>query len=219
MDGRVPPEAYDTVPSTFDVAHDEISAVHLLKSRSWETVAEHVKNFTPTTVINMLPPYLQLQSRLHSALRPLGVPYTALTSAQFSAVETLAKMLPSPGIITTLRDVPKLANAMTEKTLSVRYVQVVLTLSEKPNISHPFFFYEIHLLPGLPILWQCPALAAEGQNEFHPDTSYEWSFDVDATSLKDTTIPPYFSTRRLSKTFRVKKMPCVCGAGNRVSSL
>lgn len=207
---------HDFLPSSFDFKRDGVRIIPVSTQRPWGTVATQAQTHLPEVVINFTAHYLQLQERLHRELRPLGIPYIGLFSAQMQALRVLLKKFNRIGIVASLTDVPALRTILNEGSSTVSYCQIVLSPYERPLPDSEKFLYELHIVPGMPILYQCEHLAAEGSGEFHPCAGFTWSFNPHETGIADSGEPSHFSHTPLPQHFGTRAEPCACGTAERI---
>src|SRR5262249_4568895 len=80
---------------------------------------------------------------------------------------------------------------------------------ERPNVA-----YEVHAFPGVPVLVQCPELAARGPVRFHAEASFLADHTTDAALITSAADEP-FPLLRYRLPFQLRASGA-CGCGEKI---
>mgnify|MGYP003393537615 CR=1 FL=1 len=210
---------FDWVVNTFDTDSSDLSLVPLMQHEPWETVDRRAALDTGFT-LGVFPQILQLEQRLFAAMRTNHRPVLTLPPEKSKSIPALMHQIPISTIIAT-SDAFKTILEITPPDLASRLTyQVIVGMHKKPpEIALENVLLEVHLVPSMIGLYQCPQLAAEKKYEFHMSDRFVWSVLKDRVSVSDKGESARFTDAELPHQFSHRTAPCSCSASQRLSYL
>lgn len=212
--------SFDWVVNTFDTESEMLGLVPLQREEPWETVDMLAAHFDAELILGVLPQILQLEQRLHAAMRSIGLPVLSLPPEQGRAIPILLHQLPIRGIILFHSKLQDVLDLVPDDYSTKLYYQVILGPHDKPpSALQENTYFEVHLVPSMVGLFQCPTLASERKNEFHMSSRFVWEIDGESIRVTDSGNSPRFTRALLPHRFSIREIPCQCGTPVRVTFL
>lgn len=176
--------ACDISPTSFDPNDPELKAFPRLHNWRWKSCETALRAFGSRGVMSRLPLYWQSTFALHRACRAVGIP---LFTNDLANMPLGAAALRGAGVDTVVCEsgdaaefaayLERCASRMPLAWIIVHRVGSVVELSERIRRSPAGVAQEVHLLPGFPILIQCPALMREQKAAYHAAEGSRWRIE------------------------------------------
>jgi hypothetical protein len=187
-------------PSTFDPLSESLRAFPQPLKPRWLSLERALRQCQARSVMIRLPHFWQQESPAHAACRNVGA---ALFVGEPENIPVGAAAIDSCAIDTVVAEISEASAFVAylhKKNLRVPSHWILIHQAESPSWTLPdelalaakVLFQEVHLLPGVPILVQCPLLASQKAPRFHTSDAYLWEhFDsvYHITSLGDDPLP------------------------------
>jgi hypothetical protein len=209
--------AHDFVLNEFDMTYSaHARLVPLRRDESWETIDAFAPRSKAASIVGVLPPLLQMHTRLHSALRTMSVPYISLPVQQRSALPQVCAQFAVSGVVALCEDMLRIESEL-EKIQSQHPLHVHAVLGPRDILpqTKPTTYsvsYEMHLVPSMVILLQCPHLSAknaDGSLFFHPTNRCTWELKEEGVYLSDPE--SRFVRTLVPRPMKDMQAPCACG--------
>lgn len=215
---RIPEMQCRLFPSRFDPDDARLRAFPRPIQWHWSSAERILRHFGAQVVMTRLPHFWQLESPIHLICRNVGAP---LFTNEVENVPVAAAAIVSANVdavITASTSVQSFATFLTEHAIEIPKLWLLILDASADDWSVPGSLtggdvqtaMEIHLSPGVPILYQCPHLAADKKPRFHMSDDYLWQLESNTyiTSIGGDPVPLYRYT--LPCTL-VEQGLCHCG--------
>lgn len=174
----------DLVPASIDFS----SASEVLEidaNEAWDTIPLLAASRQPKRMLGIFPSHLQLDARFYRAVRALTLPCFTAPREQMSASISLIDQLSVGAVVLMHTSITDYKEALESFRLkSAPYVQAILSPRDRvPQIEGVEAFFEVHVVPGLPVLYQCEHL--KGTEQFHATTRFDASTFPREVSVRD----------------------------------
>lgn len=182
----------------------------------WETIVPLREEFAVSYIIGFLAPLTHLHVRLYRTVRMSRIAFLSFPLERSEAVAALLPKLSPCGLVLSQSSLSSVRAAIEDAGASdcVKYMQSVLGIGEQiaevPAMPWPVL-REVHLVPGLVVLYQCSHLARESSHAlFHPSERYIWELNERITV---TDVHGRFTRIQLPHAWHYHDAPqCECGA-------
>lgn len=161
------------IPSSFDPNDTQFRAVELPKPSCWEG-EELLRHFSSRGLMMRTPIFWQWGFSLHAACRNVGIPIFVNEPENMPVGAQALLRGGIDTIVTENSDAPAFASYLQEKQIAPPAAWILIHRAAHTDwsvaagvLDAKFLAQEVHILPGLPALRQCPLLAQTRMPHFH----------------------------------------------------
>ena len=217
MQSTMPPNCR-VVPSSFDPTDTELLALLRPLHFDWRSCRHILESAGSRAVANRMPIFWQMQSALHDACRPLGIPIFLSEPANVALGAVSLALADVDTVVSEARDIDALIAYVRERNLppprvciAIHRLEDAWQIPEHAISSVSVVAQEVHLLPTIPLLVQCIALARAISALYHLSETIEWTFRGEEASI--SSADPLLSISNLDLPDRLAhRGVCACRA-------
>lgn len=205
------------VPSSFDPYETALRAFPRAAAWRWKSLAAAFEKSDSRTIMLNTPLFWQIESYVHTAREglaalfvnePFNIPVNiaAITLTNIDTVVLAAEDAKALSLRIVETGVPTPASWVLIHTAASPAWDTPVSLIDARRVVH-----EVHLLPGVPLLWQCEHLYNQSAL-FHVSDEFTWSISDSSTLITTKEPAPYtFSAFEIPFSLSQNASSCTCG--------
>ena len=205
-------------PASFDPHDPELLAFPRALDWQWRSCEDLLRAFGVHAVMMRLPLFWQVEALLHAACHAAGAPIFTSEPDNMPVAAAALRSVDIDCVVTAAPLAPAFADYLVEEHTTLPNAWILIHevgASEwtvpRALASCAHVGQEVHLFPGVPLLWQCAALAQKKEAVFHVSEEFRAELGADATRISNTDgdlLPSYISEFPVTL---VKSGACTCG--------
>lgn len=218
LEKDIPALGCRVLPSSFTAEDPLLRAFPRSSNWKWKSLEHTFKAFGTHMMMIHLPLFWQVESYIHAACEGTSAifvnePYNIPVSGAAITLTEIDTVLARP------EDAAALYSYIREKNIRTPQHWILIHNAEDPDWNLPKLFntqaesviQEVHLMPGVPLLWQCIHLKNQSAH-FHISDEFVWNISDTKTLITSQNSEPYlFSNFEIPFTLTQHKSTCVCG--------
>lgn len=218
IQSRIAGKGHDVVPSAFASGAQPLFAFPRPRNWSWQSCEDVLSAATPSAVMMRLPLFWQLEPALFKACRATRAPLFANHLNNMPVGGLAVSKLGIDALVTTAPDAPLFESHLAERGIPLPRTWLLVGSHDEIAAVSPtlgggvrYFAREVHLMPGVPLLTQCPALAVERTSGFHTSPEFEFELHESGTTITNVSDVPFPLLGYRLPFVVVREGVCPCG--------
>jgi hypothetical protein len=220
LEARIRGEGWRVVPSAFDPADPHLRALPLPAAWRWRTLEDHIKSFSPETLVLQVPIFWQLEPFAYLASSAAGAGICILEPQNYPLTKAAVRLASANAIVAEASEAAAIAEHLENTSTELPPYWVLVHAVDASQWDLPSGLksravraaQEVHLAPGVPLLVQCEGIVAGAQESlYHRSDIFEWGGGLDAPSITNKAPLP-FKLEGFALPFSLEEAgACACG--------
>lgn len=210
---------YRVVPSAFNPNDPYLRALPLAREWRWPTCEEHLKRFSPRTLILQLPSFWQVEPFVHAAARAAQVPVCPIEPQNYPLDRAAVRLASANAILAEAGEAAAVAEHLHAGRAGLPPYWMLVHAGDAPQWRTPDILrgrglevaQEVHLAPGVPLLVQCAAIVDKQNDYYHLFELFNWSDDLSNPTITSAGALPFSLTGFALSFSLIDKGACACG--------
>ncbi|MEK7628873.1 MAG: hypothetical protein AAB421_05700 [Patescibacteria group bacterium] len=177
LEARPLQQYHHHTPTRFEPDDQFLLTPHI-RGAAMPSLARTLREHTITRSVVFCSPYLQIDPMIFWTHRSLGIPHASVAAPlQTPTAVELIKQIEPQCVLATVETARSLLTALDTAGIAHPPMWYLLrnTASVERLASDSLVHYDLHVVPGLSVAYQCEQLATESRERFHLAPELIWS--------------------------------------------